>query len=215
MDSLNRLIDHLGENRVNLTIVPNEFEQAATLSCPSILEKLYESCDSGNVYKTYEKMVECLIHQKGNNVTITKKQRSQILECWRDSQLCDLNDVLLGHIAGVYACNVIVAVFEPSNSFDKIVKGIHNSKPETKTCFLHATPDLSCVSVQIAPYEVVKNDMVANVWMDQSFVSKCLSANEVKCLAKAMGLDTSTKGLLKKELVSMICESLEKRHQKN
>lgn len=215
MESLNRLIDHLGENRVKLSIVQNEFEQAVTLSCPTILEKLYESCDSGNVHETYEKMVDCLIHQKCDSVTIAKKQRKQIQECWRDSQLCDLNDGLLDYIASVYACNVIVAVFQASNSFMKIVKGIYDSKPETKTCFLHATHDLCCLSVQTAPYEVVKADLVANVWMDQSFVSKCLSANEVKCLAKVMGFDLSTKGLLKKELVSMICGSLEKKHQKN
>lgn len=213
MESLNRLIDHLGENRVNLAIVQNEFEQAATTSCPSVLEKLYETCDSGSIHGTYEKMVECF---KSDQIsTLTKKQRNQIQECWRENQLCDLNDGFLDYLASMYACNVIVVVFESSNSFVKMAKGIHNSKPETKTCFLCATSDLLCDSVKVAGYEQVKADLVANVWVDQNFVTKCLSAIEVKILAKALGLDTSKKGLLKKELVTMICDSLHIKHQKN
>jgi hypothetical protein len=45
--------------------------------------------------------------------------------------------------------------------------------------------------------------------VDVQFVSKCLSATEVKQLALKMGL-LEQKGMLKKELVSMICNTLQK-----
>lgn len=212
MESLNRLIDHLGENRVNLAIVPNEFEQASTTLSSHILEKIYESCGSDSIHGGYDQMVECL---KSDKIPLTKKQRDQVQACWRDNKLCDLNDGFLDYIANLYACNVVVIVFESSNSFVKMAKGIHNSKPETKTCFLYATTDLLCDSVRVTCYEKVKSDLVANVWVDQNFVSKCLSAIEVKVLATALGLDTNKRGLLKKDLITMICDTLPIKHQKN
>ncbi len=213
MEALNRLIQNLGANRVTMSISTNEFEQTpADLhpdkpSEPGVLAAIVKTCDPDN---TVDGSIQTLKANSG--IKVSKKYKEVMDQCWHENEnrLIHLNDCLLDHFAVVYKKNIVVVVLDVDNDkFGFVYKGVVCNKSKSPSCCITATHDLIATSVQSMNWQQVKELLIEKKWVDAQFVSKCLSAAEVKQLAEKMG-HLNIKGVLKKDLVSIICDTLQK-----
>jgi len=211
MDSLNNLIKNLGPNRVNLNITPNEFEQSPTRPQQAdqpanhdVIDSILNvSCKAGRMSKID---LQNLDH---SGVKLTKKLKEALAKCWQGECLVDVNDSLVEYLGVALEMNIVVVFIRNSGEFQSINKGVFNNKNETNTCYLTATEALEVLRVQVLEWQSVKADLIENQWLDAPFITKWMTAAEVKSLAKRMGMEAG-KGLLKKDLIAKICHTLQK-----
>jgi hypothetical protein len=210
MEALNQLIKNLGANRVTMSIVANEFEQTPSVSnttheeaiTQSVLDAIVKTCDPEIGIEDSIRLIKAC-----SGFKLTKKQKDAIQQCWQDDRLVQLNDCLMDQCATRFKVNVVVVIVD-NEKCDQIFKGVVCNKNESPTCYIVATHDLIAKSAESVSWLKVKETLIENKWVDALIVGKYLSAAEVKQLAQRMGMES--KGMLKKDLVSMICNTLQK-----
>lgn len=223
MESLNKLIQNLGANRVNLKIVANEFEQrplplrmrepncsfpdtsSASSNAQDALDIILNAC--GKATSVLRQDICSLNHA---TVKLTKKQKEAVSACLQGDRLQRVNNSLLEYLSGMLEINiVIVFVDKYSGRFATVFTGLHASKNETQTCFAIAHDPLEVAHVRLLDWHQVKEQLFEKRWVDGPLVtSKWMSAADVKSLANWMDIDS--KGFLKKDLIVKICDTLQK-----
>jgi hypothetical protein len=210
MEALNRLIYSLGENRVTMTIIANEYEQMPSVVLldkqpgKSVLDAIVDTCDPASALEeSIQKMKAC------TGIKVSKKHKEVIEQCWEANRLIHVNDILLDHFAALFQRNIVVVTISDSGKLEAVHKGVVCNKNESPSCCIIAAPNLIATTAESTSWLKVKETLIEKQLVDVQFVSKCLSATEVKQLALKMGL-LEQKGMLKKELVSMICNTLQK-----